>query len=146
MDQCMVKPALLWEPCYLLDKKPIMWVNCMKSKDRHTIGRSCLFWSSVFAMICLLKIFLICIYSFLTTTKTNSCLSSSLLPSSFIIIYFSCTWRRQFSVESACVSLFPCVSLYRWITFPYICSISFVNLTSSCSFIPQKKNVLFHMR
>ena len=23
-------------------------VGCMKSKDRHTVGRSCLFWSSVF--------------------------------------------------------------------------------------------------
>ena len=31
---------------------------------------------------------------------------------------FSFTWRRQFSVENACVSLFPCVSSYRWIHFP----------------------------
>ena len=43
-------------------------------------------------------------FSFLTSA--SSCLSSSLLPSSFIIICpFSCTCRRQFSVESACVSL-----------------------------------------
>ena len=40
------------------------------------------------------------------------------VDNSFIIIYFSCTWQRQFSVESACVSLFPCDSSYRWIHFP----------------------------
>ena len=39
-------------------------------------------------------------------TSSPSCLSFSLLPSSFIIIYLSsCTWRRQFCVGSACVSL-----------------------------------------
>ena len=30
-------------------------VGCTKSKDRHIVGRSCLFWSSVFATICPLK-------------------------------------------------------------------------------------------
>ena len=30
-------------------------VGCTKSKDRHTVGRSCLFWCSVFATICPLK-------------------------------------------------------------------------------------------
>ena len=30
-------------------------VGCTKSKDRHTVRRSCLFWSSVFATICPLK-------------------------------------------------------------------------------------------
>ena len=32
--------------------------------------------------------------------------------------FFSCTWRRQFSAESACISLFPCVLSYRWVHFP----------------------------
>ena len=41
--------------------------------------------------------------------------------------------------------MFPCVSLYRWIHFPSSVLISFVNLTSSCSLIRQKKNVFFHM-
>ena len=30
-------------------------VGCTKTKDRHIVGRSCLFWSSVFATICPLK-------------------------------------------------------------------------------------------
>ena len=37
---------------------------------------------------------------------------------SFFYYLFSCSWRRQFSVESACVSLFLCVSSYMWIHFP----------------------------
>ena len=36
------------------NKKPHS-VGCTKSKDRHTVRRSCLFWSSVFATICPLK-------------------------------------------------------------------------------------------
>ena len=30
-------------------------VGCMKSKNQHTVGKSCLFWCSVFAMICPIK-------------------------------------------------------------------------------------------
>ena len=44
-----------------------------------------------------------------------------MLPSYCIIIclfFIFCTWRRQFSVESACVSLFRCTSSYRGIHFP----------------------------
>ena len=58
-------------------------------------------------------------YTVLKFCYASSCLSSSLLPSSFIIIcLFSCTWWRKFSVESTCVSLFLCVLSYRWIHFP----------------------------
>ena len=73
--------------------------------------------------VILMTLFQICLYIlfslFFFFTSASSCLSSSLLPSSFIIIYFSCTWRRQFFVESACVSLLPCVSSYRWIDLFY---------------------------
>ena len=85
-------------------------MGCTKSKDRHTVGRSCLFWSSVFATICPLKNptnFGILMTSFFTSA--SSCI---------VICLFSCIWRRQFSVESACISLFPCVSSYSWIHFP----------------------------
>ena len=120
----MGKPVLLWEPCYSLGKKNHS-VGCTKSKDRHTVGRSCLFWSSVFTTICPLKhlpnfrhfddvVLNLRIHSQHSFTSASSFLSSSLLPS----VYFSCTWRRQLSVESAGVSLFPCVSSYRWIHFP----------------------------
>ena len=70
---------------------------------------------------------------------------SVFLFASFFFYYylFSYTWRRQFSVESASVSLFSCVSSYRRIHFPRSV-ISFVNITSSCSLIPQKKNVFFY--
>ena len=54
-----------------------------------------------------------------------------------LLFIFSSTWWKQYFVKSACVS--SC----RWIHFPS--SISFVNLTSSCSLIPQKKNVFFHI-
>ena len=72
-------------------------VVCTKSKDRHTVVRSCLFWSSVFAMICLLKnpnfrhfddvisnlcILLLLFFFFLFFTSASSCLSSSHIPSS----------------------------------------------------------------
>ena len=110
-------------------------VGCTKSKDRHTVGKSCLFWSLMFATIFPLKnspnfqssfwwrrfksTYTFLTFLFLFFTSASSCLSSFLIPSSFIIsCLFSCTWRRKFSVESACVSLFPCVSSYRWIHFP----------------------------
>ena len=113
-----------------------------KSKDRQYlqqyVGKSCLFWCWVFATICPLKnppnfrhfddVVLIYMYIlniftppppfFFFFFTSASCLSSSLLPSSFIIIgLFSCTWRRKF-LSKALVSLFPCVSSYRWIHFP----------------------------
>ena len=78
-----------------------------------------------------------------------SCLSSSLLPSAFIIIcLFSCTWRRQFSVESVCVLLFPRISWYRWIHFPR--TVLSVLSTSPVVVHPflrrkKKKNVFFHV-
>ena len=46
---CPTLGALLftWQQNYSL--------GCMKSKDQHTVGKSCLFWCSVFATICPLK-------------------------------------------------------------------------------------------
>ena len=142
MDQSTNKTTNEWllqveygKTCSTLGALLFAWqknhnVGCTKSKDRHTVGRSCVFWSSVFATICPLKnlpnfrhfndvVLNLRTHSniFYIYTSASSCLSS-LLPSSFIIINFSCTWRRQFSVESACVPLFPCVSSYRWIHFP----------------------------
>ena len=63
---------------------------------------------------------------------------SSLLPSSFITIYLcSCTRRKQFSVESACVSLFLVLRrIDEYISLDLFC---FVNLISSCSLIPKTK-------
>ena len=127
-------------------------VGCTKSKDRHTVSRSCLFWSSVFATICPLKnpIFLnfwwrrlkSMIYVYILNIFRLYQLLLVCLLHRFLLLYLSsCTWRRQFSVESACVSLFPFVSSYRWVHIP----ISFISLTISCSLIPQKKNVFFHI-
>ena len=105
-------------------------VGCTKSKDQILLTDLVCFEVQCLPQSAHLKIFLILAfwwrrlksaYPFLIKTfftSASSCLLSSLLPSSFIIIYFSCIWRRQFSVESACVSLFPCVTLYRWIHFP----------------------------
>ena len=56
-------------------------------------------------------------YTFLTLFYINYCLTSSLLPSSFIVFYLSSYIRRRLSVESACVFYF-------------------VTLTSSCWLIP----------
>ena len=126
----MGKPVLFWEPCYSLATNHS--VGCMKSKDWHTVGRSCLFWSSVFAMICPLKnppnfchfddiILNLCIHSLKNKMFYIRFFLSVFFFASFFfytISLFSCTWRRKFSVEGACVSLFPCVLSYRWIHFP----------------------------
>ena len=50
-------------------------------------------------------------------TPAPSCLSSSLLPSSFVVCHSSCTWRRRI-VESAWLLLFLCFSSYWWAHFP----------------------------
>ena len=100
-------------------------VGCTKSKDRHSVRRSCLFWSLVFATICPLTnppnfsnfddvVLNLRIHSYFFIfffTSASSCLSSPLLPSSFIIIcLFSCTWRRQFLLKAL---VFPCFLLFR---------------------------------
>ena len=46
-----------------------------------------------------------------------SCLSSSLLPSSFVVCQSSFTWRRRI-IENACVVLFSCFLSCWWIHFP----------------------------
>ena len=52
-------------------------------------------------------------------TKITSSFLSVFFASFFFYYHLSSyTWWRQFSVESACVSLFPCVSSYRWVYFP----------------------------
>ena len=64
MDQSSNKPANEWllqvaygKTCPTLGALLFAWQQnySMKSKDRHTVGRSCLFWSSMFATICPLK-------------------------------------------------------------------------------------------
>ena len=67
MDQSTNKTTNEWllqvaygKTCATLGALQFAWqqnhsVVCTKSKDRHIVGRSCLFWSSVFAMICPLK-------------------------------------------------------------------------------------------
>ena len=45
------------------------------------------------------------------------CLLFCFLLLLLLSVYFHAP-DRQFSVKNACVSLFPCVSLYRWIHFP----------------------------
>ena len=67
MDQSTNKTTNKWllqvaygKTCPTLGALLFTWqqnhsVGCTKSKDRHTFGRSCLFWSSVFATICWLK-------------------------------------------------------------------------------------------
>ena len=46
-----------------------------------------------------------------------TCLSSSLLPSSFVVCQSSFTWRRQI-IKSTCILLFTCILLYWWVHFP----------------------------
>ena len=171
MDQSTNKTTNEWvlevvygKTCSTLGALLLAWqknhsVGCTKSKDRHTVGRSCLFWSSVFATICPLKnlpnfrhfddfVLNLRIHFFLFFFLHQLllvCLLLCFLLLLLLSVYFSCTWRRQFSVESACPSLFPCVSSYRWIHFPRFVLSGFFNLTSSCSLIPQKKNVFFHI-
>ena len=107
-------------------------MGCTKSKDRYTVGRSCLFWSSMFATIFPLKNSpnfqssfwwrrFKSAYTFLTFFIYFYIIFLSVIFFAAFFFYYylvSCTWRRQFTVESACVSLFPCVSSYRWIHFP----------------------------
>ena len=67
MDQSTNKTTNEWllqvafgKTCPTLGALLFVWqqnhsLGCMKSKDRHALGKSCLFWCSVFAMICPLK-------------------------------------------------------------------------------------------
>ena len=67
MDQSTNKTTNKWllqvaygKTCPTLGALLFAWqqnhsVGCMKSKDQHTVGKSCLFWCSVFAMICPFK-------------------------------------------------------------------------------------------
>ena len=132
----MGKPVLLWEPCYSLGKKNS--VGCTKSKDRIPLADLVCFEVQCLLqkVQCLLqsahlKIFLILAfwwphfksaYPFLTTTTNLHqllvCLLLCFLLLLLLSVYFSCIWQRKFSVESACVSLFPCVTSYGWIHFP----------------------------
>ena len=52
-----------------------------------------------------------------TRFASTSCLSSSVLPSSFIVFYLSSDTRRRPRVESTRVFHFLCVSLCRWACF-----------------------------
>ena len=129
----MIVTSSVWEnlSCFgslaiCLATKPYC-VGGTKGKGRHTVRKSCLFWSSVFDTICPLKnlpsfrhfhdvvkrtytFFKKNIYIYILRQILVVCLLCLLF--SFTIIYFLCTWRRQFSVESACVSS------YRWGHFP----------------------------
>ena len=109
-------------------------VGCTKSKDRILLADLvCI------EVLCLprsahLKIFLILAfwwrrfksaYPFLTKTfftAASFCLSSSLLPSSFFIIYFSFIWRRQFLSKALCflVLHFPSSVLSVLLTSPVV--------------------------
>ena len=73
-------------------------------------------------------------YSTLVMILTKYCFTSapSCVSSSFIIIYLLAP-EKAFSVESTCISLFPCVSSHRYILLGLS---DLVNLTSSCSLIP----------
>ena len=75
-------------------------------------------------------------YTWRRLSVESACVSNKKLPSSFIITRLSSyTWRRL-SVESARVSLF-CV-FHRIGEHSSQDLFDFVNLTSSCSLIPQK--------
>ena len=132
MDQSTNKTANEWllqvaygKICSTLGALLLAWqkkkkkhsVGCTKSKDRHTVGRSCLFWKSVFATICPLKN----LPNFrhfddvvLTKKKLHQlllvCLLLCFLLLLLLSVYFSCTWRRQFTVES---TVFHCFLVFR---------------------------------
>ena len=67
------------------------------------------------------------------TQSDPSCLLSSLLPSSFVVYLSSCTRRRHFFVERACVLVFHCIGEYITLDLFYL-----VNLASICSLSPKK--------
>ena len=75
------------------------------------------------------------------------CLLLCFLLLLLLSVYFSCIWRRQFSVESACISLFPCVTSYRWIHFPSsVLSVLSTSPVAVHTFLRRKeKNVFFHI-
>ena len=129
----MGKPVLLWEPCYSLGKKPHR-VGCTKSKDRILLADLVCFEVQCLQRSAHLKIFLILAFwsrrfksaypflNYFIFTSASSCLSSSLLPSSFVTfcLFFLHLSKKIFYRKCLCflVSLFPCVTSYRWIHFP----------------------------
>ena len=152
----MGKPVLLWEPCYSLGKKPHS-VGCTKSKDWILLADlvcfevQCLPWSAH------LKIFLILAFwwrRFKSILNTIVCFLHQLLLVCLLLcfllllllsVYFLAPNEDNFLSKAL---VFYCFLVLRRVdmnTFPKFCSISFVNLTSSCSLIPPKKNVFFHI-
>ena len=127
MDQSTNKTTNEWllqaaygKTCPTLGALLLAWqqnhsVGCTKSKDRHTVGRSCLFWSSVFATICPLKNPHFPHFDdVVLNLRTFFFFYISFFLSVFFFYYYlsACTRRRHFSIERACVSS------YRWVTFP----------------------------
>ena len=132
----MIVTSSVWETCSTLGVLLFAWqknysVGCTKSKDRILLADLV-----CFEVLCLprsahLKIFLILAfwwrrfksaYLFLTKKKGVPqlllvCLLLCFLLLLLLSVYFSCIWRRQFYVQSACI-VFPCVTSYRWIHFP----------------------------
>ena len=107
-------------------------VGCMKSKNQHTVGKSCLFWCSVFAMICPIKnphnfhhfddlvlnlhiFFLFCIFFFFLRQLLLVFCLFVLLPSS--LIYFLAPAEENFLSKALVFHCFL-VLWYRWIHFP----------------------------
>ena len=127
----MGKSVLLWELCYSLGKKAIVWVvlkartdilladlvcfevQCLPRSAHLKIFLILAFWWRRFKSAYPFFIFFLFLHQLLLV-----CLLLCFLLLLLLSVYFSCTWGRQFSVESACVSLFPCVTSYRWIHFP----------------------------
>ena len=134
----MGKPVLLWEPCYSLGNKTIVWV-VWKVRTNILLANLVCFDVQYFPWSAHLKILLIfvilmmfrsiCIHSFFFKLilfiffiffYISFFLCVFFFASFFSYYYLSIFMHlmRQFSVKNACVSLFPCVSLYRWIQFP----------------------------
>ena len=105
-------------------------VGCTKREDRHTVGRSCLFWSSVFATICPLNNNIPIFRHF--DDVLNLCINSFFLFFFNIRFFFVLVSLLCFLLllllsiflgpdEGNFLSkalVFLCVSSYRWIYFP----------------------------
>ena len=98
----MGKPVLLWEACYSLGKNKIKKLRGLYEKDWHTTGRSCLFWSSVFATVCPLKNLL------------NFCHFDDVILNLYIYIY---TFLTKYIYISFFLSVFFFVSFFFFFSY-----------------------------
>ena len=143
----MGKPVLLWEPCYSLGKKTIVWV-VQKARTDILLAHLVCFEVQCLPRSAHVKIFLI----FVILTTFQICIS--ILNNNFFLHQLPLVCLLLCFLLLLLLSIFLAPDednflskalVFRPVDNTFSSSISFVNLTSSCSLIPQKKNVFFHI-